>query len=64
MAVFRSDLTLLFFFHGIAVNQSKYDLTTDASADMGDICLNFANSLLAFLSASLDIPAFAISLSS
>ena len=40
--------------------QSRYDLTTDASADEGDICLNLDNSLFAFLRASLGIPADSI----
>ena len=64
IADFKSVLTLLRFFQGIPVSQSKYDRTTDASADIGDICLNLLNSFLAFFKASLDMPAFSISPSS
>jgi hypothetical protein len=60
MAEDKLDLTLLLFFHGMAVNQSKYERTTDASADIGDICLNLLNSIFAFFKASYDMPALAI----
>ena len=51
-----SVLTFDFFFHGTSTKQSKYDLTTEASADDGDICLNLVNSFFAFFNASLGIP--------
>ena len=60
MAAAKLDLTLLLFFHGMAVSQSRYERTTDASADIGDICLNLLNSLFAFFKSSYDIPALAI----
>ena len=55
-----SDLIFPLFFQGTSIKHSRYDLTTEASAEVGDIILNFENSLLAFFIASFDIPEFSI----